>query len=288
MARSACLTVSEPCSPVRMRTASSTSMTKILPSPTSPWSPVRAASASLSTTVFTISACITASTFRRGRSEMWTEAPRYFSVYPRCAPQPLTSVTVTPETPHSSRTSCTSCRRSCRMIAITIFMLLSPHFGRSVRVDRRCIGRPVNAPWHRHERFGVAPHAVFADVQAFHLLARRDAEADGLLDDPEEPVAEDEHGQERCRHGDRLGTKLVQAAGVEEATLADAVELGERRDGEQAAAESAPDAGQAVGRQRPDWVVEDLVEGEHAYHHDHAGDRADHDRGPRLDVTGWH
>jgi len=34
------------------------------------------------------------------------------------------SVTVTPETPHSSRTSCTSCSRSWRMIAINIFMLM--------------------------------------------------------------------------------------------------------------------------------------------------------------------
>src|SRR6267143_792681 len=123
-------------------------------------------------------------------------------------------------------------------------------FGRPVRVDRRCISRPVDATWNRHERLRVSPHAVLADVETFHLLARRHAEADRLLDDPEERIAEDEDGREGNPDRDRLCSQLAEAAGIEETALAYAVELGQRRHSEQAAAERAPDAGQAVRWQR--------------------------------------
>src|SRR6266478_8724750 len=110
-------------------------------------------------------------------------------------------------------------------------------FGRPVRVDRRCISRPIDTTWNRHERFRVSPHAVLADVETFHLLARRDAEADRLLDDPEEREAEHEHGREGNRHRDCLCSELAEATRVEETALAYAVELGQRRHSEQAAAE---------------------------------------------------
>src|ERR1700682_411248 len=94
-----------------------------------------------------------------------------------------------------------------------------------MRVDRRSVRRPVDPARHRHERLWVTPHAVFADVQAFHLLARGDAQADSLLDDPEERVAEHENGDEGSANGDRLRAELAEAAGVEEAALTDAIEL---------------------------------------------------------------
>src|SRR5579872_2850149 len=75
MARSACLTVSSPRSPVRILTASSTGITKILPSPTSPCGPVRAASASLSITASTIDACMTASILRHRRPAVGLGVP---------------------------------------------------------------------------------------------------------------------------------------------------------------------------------------------------------------------
>src|ERR1700732_1167209 len=96
-------------------------------------------------------------------------------------------------------------------------------------VYSRSIRRAVDPSGHRHERFGIAPHAVLADVQAFQLFARRHAEADGLFDDPEQAVAEDEYRDERSRHGDGLRTELVKAAGVKQTALTDAVELGQRR-----------------------------------------------------------
>src|SRR5450759_2005280 len=92
--------------------------------------------------------------------------------------------------------------------------------------NSRRVSGTVDAAGYRHERFGVAPHAVLADVEPVHLFASRDAQADGLLDDPEERVAEDEHRHERSRNGNRLRAELVEAAGVEEAALTDAVELG--------------------------------------------------------------
>ena len=94
-----------------------------------------------------------------------------------------------------------------------------------MRVDGGEPGWPVDAAGHRHERFRVSPHAVLADVEALHLFRRRDPQADRLLDGPEESVAEDEHRGEAGRDRDRLRAQLMEAAGVEQATLADAVEL---------------------------------------------------------------
>src|SRR5713226_10569325 len=140
-------------------------------------------------------------------------------------------------------------------------------FWRFVWVDGGCIRLPVDAAWHGHERLRVAPHTVLADVEAFHFLARRDAQADGLLDDPEQAVAEHENGDEGGRHGDRLRPELVEIARVEQAALSDTIELGQRGYGEQAAAERAPDPGHTMGGQSADRVVQDLVESEHAHDH---------------------
>ena len=41
-----------------------------------------------------------------------------------------------------------------------------------------------------------------------------------------------------------------------------------------------------MGRQGADRIVEDLVQRQHPHHHDDSGNRADDDRGPRLDVAG--
>src|SRR5437588_12076417 len=82
----------------------------------------------------------------------------------------------------------------------------------------------VDAARHWHERLGVTPHAVLTDVETLHLLAGRNPQADGLLDDPEQSVAEDEDGDERSADGDRLRSQLVKAARVKQAPLTDAVE----------------------------------------------------------------
>src|SRR6266576_4944849 len=105
-------------------------------------------------------------------------------------------------------------------------------YGRRVRLT-------VDAAWHRHERLRVTPHTVLADVQSLELFAGGHAQPDCLLDDPEEAVAEGEDSRERDHDRDRLRAKLVEAPRVEEAALAHAVELRQRRDGEQAAAERA-------------------------------------------------
>src|SRR5947208_16937631 len=97
-----------------------------------------------------------------------------------------------------------------------------------MRVDGGRIRLAVDTARHGHERFGVSPHAVLADVEALHLLTHADAQANGLLDDPEKPVAEHEHSYERRDDGNNLDAKLVEAPGVEKAALADAVELRQR------------------------------------------------------------
>src|SRR5260370_8512384 len=143
-------------------------------------------------------------------------------------------------------------------------------FGSFVGVDRGRISRRVDAAWDWYKGLGVSPHAVRADVERFHLLPRRYAEADSLLDDPEEPIAEHEHRCERCDHRDRLRPELVEIARVEQAALPDAVELRQPRYGEKAAAERAPDPGQSVSAQRPHPPVEDLPKPDHPRYHYHA------------------
>src|ERR1700674_1221198 len=124
-----------------------------------------------------------------------------------------------------------------------------------MRVNSRCISRTVNASGHRHERFRVAPHAVLADVEPFHLFTSGDTQADSLLDNPEQAIAEHKHCDERGSDGYRLGPQLVEAAGVEKTTRADAIELGQRGRREEATAQGAPDPGHTVRGQGANRVV---------------------------------
>src|ERR1700680_4354917 len=143
----------------------------------------------------------------------------------------------------------------------------------------------VGSPGHRHELLGVAPHAVLADVEPVDLVALADAQADGLLDDPEEPKAEREHGDKGSAHRGSLGAELLEAARVDKATLADPVERGELGIGEQTARERTPDAGETVSAECTDRVVDPLVDGDDAEDHDDARDGADDDRRPRLHIA---
>src|ERR1043165_2000639 len=155
----------------------------------------------------------------------------------------------------------------------------------AVRVHSRRVRLPVDPARHRHETLRITPHAVLADVEPFQLLAGRDAKSDGLLDDPEQAIAQDEDARESDHDRDRLRAELVEASRVEQATLANAVDPGEGGHREQATAERAPDARQAVSRKRTDRVIEPAVDDEHTDDHDHPRDGADDDRGPRLDIA---
>src|SRR5258708_5829683 len=117
----------------------------------------------------------------------------------------------------------------------------------------------VSTTWHRHELFGISPHAVLADVKTVDLVAVAGAQAPGVFDGKEDGEAEDEHGGEADAHRQRLGAELVEAVRVDQAALADVVELGEDGIAEQAARQRAPDAGETVSAERADRVVDDLV-----------------------------
>ena len=110
-------------SPVRIRTTLSRSQTKILPSPILP---VPADFMIASTTASTWSSVTATSSLILGRKSTTYSAPRYNSVWPFCRPKPLTSVAVMPATPASDNASRTSSRRNGLMIAITIYITISP------------------------------------------------------------------------------------------------------------------------------------------------------------------
>ena len=77
----------------------------------------------------------------------------------------------------------------------------------------------------------------------------------------------------------------MKAARVEQAALADAVELRQCGSREQAAAEGAPDPCHSMRRQSADRVIEHLVERENSEHDNHTCHRADDNAGPWLDVA---
>src|SRR3954452_21208088 len=117
-----------------------------------------------STALSTISVVTTDSTLSLGSREMLAREPRYCSVYPFRRPHPITSLTVSPDTPSSSRASCTSCRRSGRMIAsiFRIMVLVLLGSGGHPQWDRprhgpagRGRGRVVLGARHRHELLRV-------------------------------------------------------------------------------------------------------------------------------------
>src|SRR5271165_2722605 len=96
------------------------SVTNILPSPTLPvFDAPTMASMTWSTSSF-----LTATSIRVfGTKSTTYSAPRYSSVWPRCRPNPLTSVTVMPETPISERAARTSSSLKGLMMAVINFII---------------------------------------------------------------------------------------------------------------------------------------------------------------------
>src|ERR1700735_115531 len=122
-----------------MRTTRCSSLTKILPSPTLP---VLAVFTIASMTGSTRSLRTAISTRALGTKSTTYSAPRYSSVCPRCRPNPLTSVTVIPETPISDNAARTSSSLKGLIIAVTSFMRdLPPPF---------LLGRPPPRPDRVH------------------------------------------------------------------------------------------------------------------------------------------
>src|SRR5215208_1001523 len=131
---------------------------------------------------------------------------------------------------------------------------------------------------------GVAPHAVLADVEAGRLGLLLDADPPEALHRPEarERRAEGE-GADRGEP-EQLHPDLVQRAGVDETALAGVERRSQRWDCEEPGRDRAPDAGDAVDRDRADRIVDpDPLDRKHADDRNHARDEADHNRGPGRD-----
>ena len=116
----------------------------------------------------------------------------------------------------------------------------------------------------RDELLRVPVHAVLGDVEAGVLRLLVDAQADGRLDDPEGRV-----GQRRTRTRTQTDgrpparpswPKLAASRRGRRPDRRTPLYFGEARRGEEAAGERAPDARQAVRRERADRVVELLVD----------------------------
>src|SRR5207247_129128 len=110
-------------SPVRMRMAVSTGVTKILPSP---MLPVLSAAATTSATLSTNWSGTTTSILIFGRKSTVYSPPRYSSVCPFCRPKPRTSDTVMPITPMPVSASLTSSSLNGLMIASIFFITILP------------------------------------------------------------------------------------------------------------------------------------------------------------------
>src|SRR3990172_6354977 len=175
-----CYTTVSPRSPVRTRMASSTGMTKILPSP---MLPVRAALLMISTTWAASWSFTTTSIFSLGSmSTVYVSPPRPPWTMPFWAPRPVTWTMFRPTKPPFSRASFTSFSFSGRMIA-SIFFMLSPLLGSSARWGGccRCLawtrGRGVH---HRRRPLGQRERPRLLDhVRALAVLGY--VEADGLF-----------------------------------------------------------------------------------------------------------
>src|SRR5262249_48152103 len=106
-------------SPVRTRTTVATVVHQTLPSP------IRPVCAALTTTPIRSSASSSAqSTSSRtfGTRSTWYSAPRYTSVWPRCRPYPLASLTVMPCTPNTCSADFTSSSLNGLITAVMSFM----------------------------------------------------------------------------------------------------------------------------------------------------------------------
>src|SRR5690242_1341951 len=272
-----------------MRIASSTGSTKILPSPTSP---VRACLRIVSTTTSLSLSSITTSSLIFGRTLTVRVEPRYRSTMPFWRPEPLASMIDRDGNPLSSNSARIGSNASWRMYASIFFMRpsllgLAGHRGsdgrRRDRRRRHAAARRARRVLRlRDELLRVPVHPVLGDVEAGVLFLRRHPQPDRLLDREEDPVGGDEDAGEGDRHSQRLGAELVEGAAVPEARIADFVQFRQARGGEDPARERAPDAGEAVGRESADRVVDDLLNREDAEDDDDAGHRADDRGGPVL------
>src|SRR5918994_162887 len=114
------------------------------------------------------------------------------------------------------------------------------------RASCRRGGLVVLVSGHRHELLRIAPHAVLDDVEAVSLLLRLHPQAVHRLDREEDQEAEREDERERRRDAECLHAELLEVAVVDEPRLADAVELGEARRGEEPAGKRSPDPREPV------------------------------------------
>ena len=130
---------------------------------------------------------------------------------------------------------------------------------------------------------GVAPHAVFVDVEAAGFDVVFDADAEEFVHDVERAEAGGEaEGADGGRP--RVGFRVGGSAGVDEAAFAGGEFVCQGGDGEEAGREGAPDAGHAVHGDGADRVVDaDLLDVDDAEDGDEAGAAADQDRRPGGD-----
>src|SRR6185295_8270943 len=134
-----------PCSPVRIRTTSSSDEMNTLPSPNFP---VLAVLRTASTAPSASSSGMATSILTFGTSSILYSLPRYVSVWPFCRPYPFTSLTVIPTTPASWRAFFTASRRWGRTIA-SIFFIRSSFVGpvpRAAPLPRRASAPPRAFP----------------------------------------------------------------------------------------------------------------------------------------------
>ncbi|EMP78607.1 PilL protein [Burkholderia pseudomallei MSHR1043] len=169
IARVSCYRASAPVSPVRIRITCSIDVTKILPSPILP---VRAARSIASTAWSTRSSDTAASIFILGRKSTTYSAPRYSSVCPFWRPNPLTSVTVMPETPSAESASRVSSSLNGLMIAVISFMKSSRYGGNPITAAM-CGGTPTAT--RMPCRLTPVSKGFHADFRHRHTLARTQA-----------------------------------------------------------------------------------------------------------------
>src|SRR6267378_6844977 len=281
-------TALSPCSPVRIRIASSRRDTNTLPSPIDP---VLAAPAMSVTTLSTSPSGTTTSTFIFGRKSTVYSPPRYISVWPFCRPKPRTSLTVMPTTPAAVSASLTSSSLNGLMIA-SIFVIaasrsvtaLGRHHSRHHRL--RFAGDAVTTETVHQGAWtldlGITVAAHLRHVEAFEFDLWTDPHAEGEIVGLEERVRGNKDEPETRERADDLGNELARPAVEQSAHRSlDAVEpVPVRPVGKEAHAEDAPGPARAVHGNRADRIVDlqRALDVEHGPAHEHAGDGADHER----------
>src|SRR5437899_231894 len=228
-----------PRSPVRSRTASTTSSTKIFPSPRFP---VRAVRSMASIACPTRSSWMTTSIFAFGTKSTMYSAPRYSSLWPFWRPKPFTSLTVMPLTPTELRASFTSSTREGRMIASIFFIsaLSQRAHQRAAASARRLVARKLLADHRTAEHVRVL--RVLRKIQSGDFVVLAYAHADQRVDDLQDHVRHRRGQRDGREHRQQLRPELAGIA-VEQAVGAPAVD---RLPGKEAGGERAPGAAHAV------------------------------------------